>query len=104
METPQTKSATTIHDRKESIQRRLTQQLLDEGVTRDIAIRHAEITLQIALDGFDGHGKPLPEILKHSILLAIDDYLNSDIGSELDVFNQKNPNSDPAPSQYPKKA
>lgn len=99
METQQEKSAGQVHDRKESIQRRLTQQLLDEGVTRDIAIKHSAITIQIALDGFDNHGKPLPEILKHSILLAIDDYLNSDIGAELDVFNQKNPMSDPVPPE-----
>lgn len=97
METQQTQSAATAHDRKETIQRRLTQQLLDEGVTRDIAIKHSAITIQIALDGFDNHGKPLPEILKHSILLAIDDYLNSNMGADLDIFNQKNPNSDPVP-------
>lgn len=97
METQQTKPSTPLHERKETLQRRLTQQLLDEGVTRDIAIKHSAITIQIALDGFDNHGKPLPEILKHSILLAIDDYLNSDTGAELDIFNQKNPKSDKVP-------
>ncbi|MCK6602737.1 MAG: hypothetical protein L6Q77_13055 [Bacteroidetes bacterium] len=84
-----------INARQNTLQRRLTQQLLDEGLTRDIAIKHASITIQIALDGYDKHGKPLPQILKNSLLSAIEDFLNSDFGKDLDIYNQKNPRSEP---------
>lgn len=52
--------------RKNMFQRRLTQQMMDIGVDRPLAIRHAKVTIDIAVETFDSHNKSVSQIIKNN--------------------------------------
>ncbi|MCK6602736.1 MAG: hypothetical protein L6Q77_13050 [Bacteroidetes bacterium] len=56
--------------RKNKFQRQLTQQLIDEGIERSTAIRHAEVSIHIATETFDSHNKPLHQVVLNNFRQA----------------------------------
>ncbi|NUQ81976.1 MAG: hypothetical protein HUU10_10230 [Bacteroidetes bacterium] len=83
------KTKSKVETRNNTLHRRLTQQLMEKGVDRDLAIKHSSITISMAAESFDRHGKSVPQVVENTFKMFLEDLQDKKRGPYIDVYNRR---------------